>query len=139
MDFTVNANGTLVMLENFRKYCRKLFLFLCLQIKCMVICLIFLPLVELKTRYEIEDKHKWYNGIDETMSIDQSKHSLFGVSKIAGDVLVQEYGRYFNLKTVVFRGGCLTGPCTFRYFITWDFFHILCGVVFQEKIFYFGI
>ncbi|MEK6647091.1 MAG: NAD-dependent epimerase/dehydratase family protein [Candidatus Firestonebacteria bacterium] len=110
MDFTVNANGTLVMLENFRKYCPEaVFIFMSTN-KVYGDLPNFLPLVELKTRYEIEDKHKWYNGIDETMSIDQSKHSLFGVSKIAGDVLVQEYGRYFNLKTVVFRGGCLTGP-----------------------------
>jgi CDP-paratose 2-epimerase len=67
-------------------------------------------LVELDTRYELPDGHRFYNGIDETMSIDDCLHSLFGASKAAADILVQEYGRYFNLKTVSFRGGCLTGP-----------------------------
>ena len=69
-----------------------------------------LPLVELEDRYEIELAHPYYAGIDETMSIDQTKRSLFGASKAAGDLLVQEYGRYFDMKTVCFRGGCLTGP-----------------------------
>jgi CDP-paratose 2-epimerase len=70
-----------------------------------------LPLVELENRWEIDESHQYFEyGIDETMSIDQSKHSLFGVSKVAADVLVQEYGRYFDLKTGTFRGGCLTGP-----------------------------
>ena len=69
-----------------------------------------LPLIEEKTRWELVRDHPFYNGIDETMSIDQSKHSLFGASKVAGDILVQEYGRYFNMKTACFRGGCLTGP-----------------------------
>jgi len=68
-----------------------------------------LPLEEGKTRFEIQSSHKYFNGIDETMSIDQSKHSVFGASKIAADIMCQEYGRYFNLKTGVFRGGCLTG------------------------------
>jgi CDP-paratose 2-epimerase len=67
-------------------------------------------LVELEKCYEIESGHPFYNGIDESMSIDQTKHSLFGASKVAADVLVQEYGRYFGMKTVCFRGGCLTGP-----------------------------
>src|SRR6202000_2623685 len=69
-----------------------------------------LPLVEGETRWEIETGHAFENGIDETMSIDQTKHSMFGASKVAADVLVQEYGRYFGMKTVCFRGGCLTGP-----------------------------
>src|SRR5262249_41961629 len=69
-----------------------------------------LPLVELKTRWEISRKHSYYKGIDERMTIDHSKHSLFGASKVAADILVQEYGRYFGMKTVCFRGGCLTGP-----------------------------
>jgi len=67
--------------------------------------------VELETRWEIAKNHPYYEyGIDENMSIDQSKHSLFGASKVAADVLVQEYGRYFGMRTACFRGGCLTGP-----------------------------
>jgi CDP-paratose 2-epimerase len=69
-----------------------------------------LPLVEHSTRWEIEPGHRYEQGIDETMSIDSSTHSLFGASKVAADVLVQEYGRYFGMKTASFRGGCLTGP-----------------------------
>jgi CDP-paratose 2-epimerase len=69
-----------------------------------------LPLVELPTRYEIAPDHPYRDGVPETMSIDQCLHSLFGASKVAADVLVQEYGRYFGLRTGVFRGGCLTGP-----------------------------
>ncbi len=71
----------------------------------------FLPLVEKDTRWELDPSHTWAErGIDETMSIDQCLHSVFGASKVAADVMVQEYGRYFGLKTVCFRGGCLTGP-----------------------------
>ena len=68
-----------------------------------------LPLEEKETRFEIELNHKYFNGIDETMSIDQSKHSVFGASKAAADIMCQEYGKYFGLKTGIFRGGCLTG------------------------------
>jgi CDP-paratose 2-epimerase len=70
-----------------------------------------LPLVEMENRWEIDNAHPYYkNGIDENMSIDHSKHSLFGASKVAADVLAQEYGRYFGMNVGVFRGGCLTGP-----------------------------
>ena len=69
-----------------------------------------LPLIEKETRWELPESHPYFAGIDETMSIDQSKHSLFGASKAAADLLVQEYGRYFEMKTACFRGGCLTGP-----------------------------
>ena len=70
----------------------------------------FLPLEEKKLRYEIKKNHKYFKkGIDEKMSLDHTTHSLFGVSKSSADLLVQEYGRYFNLNTVCFRGGCLTG------------------------------
>jgi CDP-paratose 2-epimerase len=69
-----------------------------------------LPLVELERRWEIQPGHALEQGIDEGMSIDQTKHSLFGASKVAADILVQEYGRYFGMKTTSFRGGCLTGP-----------------------------
>src|SRR5437588_853440 len=70
----------------------------------------YLPLRELEKRWEIEPGHEYEPGISETMSIDHTKHSLFGASKVAADVLVQEYGRYFGMPTVAFRGGCLTGP-----------------------------
>jgi CDP-paratose 2-epimerase len=70
-----------------------------------------LPLVELEKRWELSPEHPFYtHGIDETMSIDNTKHSLFGASKVAADILVQEYGKYFGMNTGVFRGGCLTGP-----------------------------
>jgi CDP-paratose 2-epimerase len=69
-----------------------------------------LPLVELETRLELGPGHRYYDGIDTSMSIDASTHSLFGVSKAAADLMVQEYGRYFGMPTVCFRAGCLTGP-----------------------------
>lgn len=70
-----------------------------------------LPLVELETRWEVEESHPYHaHGIDENLSVDQTKHSLFGVSKLAADVMVQEYGRYFGMNTACFRGGCVTGP-----------------------------
>src|SRR5256714_6703118 len=69
-----------------------------------------LPLRELEKRWEIEKGHEYEAGIPETMSIDGTTHSLFGASKGAADLLVQEYGRYFGMPTVSFRGGCLTGP-----------------------------
>src|SRR5262249_22826834 len=69
-----------------------------------------LPLIEQPTRWEVDPAHPYADGIPEEMAIDQSLHSLFGASKVAADVLVQEYGRYFGLSTTVFRGGCLTGP-----------------------------
>ena len=71
----------------------------------------FLPLIETETRWEIDQNHPYFkDGIDEFMSIDHTKHSVFGASKVAADVMVQEYGRYFGMNTAVFRGGCLTGP-----------------------------
>jgi len=71
----------------------------------------YLPLVELDKRWEIDETHVYFqNGIDEQMSIDHTKHSVFGASKVAADIMVQEYGKYFGMKTGVFRGGCLTGP-----------------------------
>jgi CDP-paratose 2-epimerase len=110
-DFSVNATGTLNMLEATRKFAPDA-------------CFIFtstnkvygdnpnsLPLVERETRWEIDESHPYFeHGIDESMSVDQTKHSLFGVSKLAADAMVQEYGRYFGMKTACFRGGCLTGP-----------------------------
>ncbi len=111
MDFTVNANGTLVMLEMTRKYCPEAVFIFTSTNKVYGDNPNFLPLVELESRWEIDENHAYFtNGIDEEMSIDHTKHSLFGASKVAADVLVQEYGRYFGMKTGVFRGGCLTGP-----------------------------
>lgn len=109
-DFTVNANGTLVMLEAFRKHCPEAVFIFCSTNKVYGDVPNSLPLKELDTRWELDSKHKWFMGIDETMPIDQCMHSLFGASKAAADLLVQEYGRYFHMKTGVFRGGCLTGP-----------------------------
>jgi CDP-paratose 2-epimerase len=111
VDFSINAMGTLNLLEAARRYCPDT-------------CFIFtstnkvygdtpnqLPLVEHATRWELPDDHPYgRHGIDESMSIDKTMHSLFGASKLAADLLVQEYGRYFGMKTVCFRGGCLTGP-----------------------------
>lgn len=110
-DFTVNANGTLVMLENFRLHAPKATFIYTSTNKVYGDTPNLLPLVEGSKRYEIAKTHKYYlHGIDESMSIDQSKHSIFGASKLAADVMVQEYGKYFKLNTAVFRGGCLTGP-----------------------------
>lgn len=110
-DFTVNANGTLNMLEMTRQYCPDAVFIFTSTNKVYGDTPNALPLVELEHRWEIDKSHPYYkNGIDEGMSIDQTKHSLFGTSKVAADVLTQEYGRYFGMKTGVFRGGCLTGP-----------------------------
>lgn len=109
-DFTVNAQGTLVMLEALRLYAPKATFIFTSTNKVYGDTPNYLPLVELEKRYEIEEDHPYYKGISETMSIDQTKHSVFGASKVAADIMVQEYGRYFNLNTGVFRGGCLTGP-----------------------------
>lgn len=110
IDFTVNANGTLVLLEATRQFCPKAVFIFTSTNKVYGDTPNFLPLEEQETRWEIAADHPYHIGIDETMSIDQSKHSLFGASKVAADVLVQEYGRYFGMKTASFRGGCLTGP-----------------------------
>ena len=110
-DFTVNANGTLVLLEATRQFCpHSTFIFTSTN-KVYGDTPNQLPLVEQKLRWELNAQHPYSRlGIDESMTIDHSKHSLFGVSKVAADVLVQEYGRYFGINTGVFRGGCLTGP-----------------------------
>ena len=109
-DFTVNANGTLVLLENTRQNCPEAAFIFCSTNKVYGDTPNLLPLVEKEMRWEIDSTHPYYQGIDETMSIDNCKHSLFGASKVAADILVQEYGRYFDMKTACFRGGCLTGP-----------------------------
>jgi CDP-paratose 2-epimerase len=110
-DFTINANGTLNLLELSRKYCPDTVFIFTSTNKVYGDTPNLLPLVELDERWEIAETHPYFErGIDEQMSIDNSKHSLFGASKVAADILVQEYGKYFNMKTGVFRGGCLTGP-----------------------------
>jgi CDP-paratose 2-epimerase len=109
-DFDVNARSTLLLLEQTRK-------------RCPDACFVFmstnkvygdrpnaLPLLERETRWELDPSHPLYeHGIDETMPVDASQHSLFGASKLAADILVQEYGRYFGMNTVCFRAGCVTG------------------------------
>lgn len=109
-DFGVNAVGTLNLLEATRQHCPEAAFIFTSTNKVYGDTPNRLPLVEKEKRWEIDEKHPYTNGIDETMSIDQTKHSLFGASKVAADVLVQEYGRYFGMRTVCFRGGCLTGP-----------------------------
>jgi CDP-paratose 2-epimerase len=110
MDFTVNANGTLNLLEAARNFCPETPFVFTSTNKVYGDTPNRLPLQELELRWEIEPGHEYEPGISESMSIDQTKHSLFGASKVAADVLVQEYGRYFNMPTACFRGGCLTGP-----------------------------
>jgi CDP-paratose 2-epimerase len=109
-DFSVNANGTLNLLQATREYCPEAVFIFTSTNKVYGDLPNALPLVELEKRWEIDSSHKYYSGISENMSIDQCKHSLFGASKVAADVLVQEYGRYFGIRTGSFRGGCLTGP-----------------------------
>jgi CDP-paratose 2-epimerase len=110
-DFTVNANGTLALLEATRQYALEaVFIFVSTN-KVYGDRPNDLPLIEHATRYEIATDHPWSAcGIPEEMVIDNCLHSLFGASKLAADVMVQEYGRYFDMKTACFRGGCLTGP-----------------------------
>ena len=110
-DFTVNANGTLNMLEMTRRYSPDASFIFTSTNKVYGDTPNRLPLVERETRWAVADGHPFaQHGIDETMTIDQSMHSVFGASKVAADVMVQEYGRYFHLNTACFRGGCLTGP-----------------------------
>lgn len=109
-DFGVNANGTLNLLEATRHHAPGATFIFTSTNKVYGDLPNHLPLVELDTRLELPDGHPYGGGIDTSMSIDQSMHSLFGVSKVAADLLVQEYGRYFEINTVCFRCGCLTGP-----------------------------
>ena len=109
-DFSINANGTLNLLELTRIFTPKAkFIFLSTN-KVYGDTPNTINLRESKFRYNPREKKLLRNGISENMSIDNSKHSIFGSSKVAADILVQEYGKYFNLNTVCFRGGCLTGP-----------------------------
>jgi CDP-paratose 2-epimerase len=109
-DFGVNANGTLNLLEAARRHAPSATFVFCSTNKVYGDTPNRLPLIDLGQRLELPADHRYHDGIDTTMSIDNSTHSLFGVSKTAADLLVQEYGRYFGMPTVAFRGGCLTGP-----------------------------
>lgn len=110
VDFNVNATATLQLLELARVHCPQAVFIFSSSNKVYGDTPNSLPLQELPLRWEIDKKHPFYYGIDETMSVDSSKHSIFGVSKLAADIMVQEYGRYFGMRTGVFRAGCLTGP-----------------------------
>jgi CDP-paratose 2-epimerase len=109
-DFTINANGTLNVLEATRRHKAEATFIFTSTNKVYGDRPNSLPLLELETRLELETEHGYYSGIPTSMSIDQTLHSLFGASKAAADLLVQEYGKYFDIPTVCFRGGCLTGP-----------------------------
>ena len=110
VDFAINANGTLNLLEATRKHATDATFIFTSTNKVYGDRPNFLPLVEQETRWELPDDHPYHQGIDTSMSIDRCLHSLFGASKASADLLVQEYGRYFGLPAVVFRGGCITGP-----------------------------
>ncbi len=109
-DFSVNAVGTLNLLQAAREHAPSAPFIFCSTNKVYGDLPNHLPLEVVGERLELPSDHRYYKGIDTTMSIDSSTHSLFGVSKAAADLLVQEYGRYFDMPTVCFRGGCLTGP-----------------------------
>ena len=109
-DFSVNASATLNLLELTREHTPDAVFIFTSTNKVYGDLPNSLPLVEKDTRWELDERHHYHDhGIDEQFSIDQSLHSLFGASKLAADILVQEYGRYFDMKTACFRGGCLTG------------------------------
>ena len=110
-DFSVNANGTLNLLEATRQFAKDAVFVFTSTNKVYGDTPNRLPLIENETRWEIDPSHEFAEkGIPEHMSIDGCMHSLFGASKVAADILVQEYGKYFDMKTAAFRGGCLTGP-----------------------------
>jgi CDP-paratose 2-epimerase len=110
-DFSVNATGTLILLEAVRRYCpESVFIFTSTN-KVYGDAPNHLPLIELETRWELDPTHPYAaHGFDEELSMDQTMHSIFGASKVSADVMTQEYGRYFGLKTGIFRCGCITGP-----------------------------
>ena len=110
IDFEINSKGTLNLLDLTRRYCPESpFIFMSTN-KVYGDNPNFLPIIEKSSRWEISKKHKFRNGIDEGMSIDNCTHSFFGASKAYADLIVQEYGKNFGLKTTCFRAGCITGP-----------------------------
>lgn len=108
-DFSINATATMTLLEATRHHCPRAVFVFCSTNKVYGDTPNALPLIELDTRWELPPDHPQWAGIDETMSIDSCMHSLFGVSKCAADLMVQEYGRYFGMATACFRCGCITG------------------------------
>ena len=110
LDFGVNATATVQLLELTRQHCPGAAFVYTSTNKVYGDTPNRLPLVEEATRWEIDRSHPYADGIPESMSVDHCLHSLFGSSKLAADVVVQEYGRYFDMRTVAFRCGCLTGP-----------------------------
>ena len=110
LDFNINATGTLNLLELTKKYCPEApFIFMSTN-KIYGDNPNKLKIIEKKNRWELRENNKYFKGIDEKFSIDNCIHSFFGVSKAYADLIVQEYGKNVGLKTVCFRGGCLTGP-----------------------------
>lgn len=110
-DFGINATGTLHLLEATRHHCPEAVFIFTSTNKVYGDHPNRLPLVEQETRWELDPSHPYAtHGVDESMSIDKATHSLLGASKLAADIMTQEYARYFGIKTGVFRGGCLTGP-----------------------------
>jgi CDP-paratose 2-epimerase len=110
VDFDINALGTLNVLEAARQHCSDATFVFTSTNKVYGDMPNYLPLVELETRWELEQGHTYWSGIREDMSIDNCLHSMFGASKVSADILVQEYGRYYGMNTACFRGGTLTGP-----------------------------
>jgi len=108
-DFSINASATLELLEQVRAHCPEAVFVYTSTNKVYGDTPNSLPFKEHATRWELPEDHPYHHGIDESMSLDRCVHSIFGVSKVAADLMVQEYGKYFGLKTVCFRGGCLTG------------------------------
>ena len=108
LDFQVNANGTHNLLEATRNYCKDTPFIFTSTNKVYGDTPNQIQFLETQSRYSPKSS-KYKFGIDESMSIDQSTHSVFGASKVAADIMVQEYGKYFSMNTVSFRGGCLTG------------------------------
>ncbi len=109
MDFSINATGTLNVLEATRRHCPNSAFVFCSTNKVYGDAPNHLPFMEAETRWELSASHQHFAGVDEEMSIDATMHSLFGVSKCAADLMVQEYGRYFGMRTACFRCGCITG------------------------------
>lgn len=110
-DFSINATGTLILLEAVRRHCPEAVFIFTSTNKVYGDASNRLPFVELESRWELPSTHPYHaHGIDEELSVDQSLHSVFGASKLGADVMTQEYGRYFGLKTGIFRCGCITGP-----------------------------
>lgn len=109
-DFGINATGTLIMLENMRKYCPDAVFIFTSSSKVYGDMPNKLQLVEYETRFDLEKEDRFYEGIDETVPFDQKGHTIYGVSKLAADALVKEFGEYYGLRTVCFRPNCMTGP-----------------------------